>query len=269
MKEALTIEEIHKETLNLLKRIIEICDDLKINYYVAYGSLLGAVRHKGFIPWDDDFDIIMLRDDYDIFIKYCEKNKDVLMPYKILNRNTLNDYPYNISRFSDTRFEMKCTNGIKIDMGLFIDIYPYDKTNNVHPSIILKKKKMLMYCSISAVTDKYIKDGNNFMKNLIRKLLFLFSHKLGVEFFLDKFDKLKEKYYKEDSNIISCLVWDATHHAIPLEYYSDYVELDFEDIKVKAPVKYDEILKEAYNNYWELPPIEKRVFSHDYNLYRK
>ena len=64
-------------------------------------------------------------------------------------------------------------------------------------------------------------------------------------------------------------MWDATHHAIPLEYYSDYVELDFEDIKVKAPVKYDEILKEAYNNYWELPPIEKRVFSHDYNLYRK
>ena len=68
----LTIEEIHEGTLIILKKIIEICDKINVNYFIAYGTLIGAVRHQGFIPWDDDLDIIMLRPEYDKFVAYCD-----------------------------------------------------------------------------------------------------------------------------------------------------------------------------------------------------
>ena len=80
----LSIEQIHKVTLDIVKRMSDICEKIGVNYYVAYGSLIGAVRHKGFIPWDDDFDVVMLRDDYEKFCDYCIHHQDEIKPYKLL-----------------------------------------------------------------------------------------------------------------------------------------------------------------------------------------
>ena len=76
----LNIEQIHKVTLDIVKRMSNICEKIGVNYYVAYGSLIGAVRHKGFIPWDDDFDVVMLRDDYEKFCDYCIHHQDEMKP---------------------------------------------------------------------------------------------------------------------------------------------------------------------------------------------
>ena len=73
MKE-LSIKEVHDGTLTILRKIIYVCDQIHVKYYLAYGSLIGAVRHKGFIPWDDDLDIVMLRPDYDVFCQYLRYN---------------------------------------------------------------------------------------------------------------------------------------------------------------------------------------------------
>ena len=72
----LTIDDVHNVTLKLVEKLIQICDAVGVNYYVAYGSLIGAVRHKGFIPWDDDFDVVMLRNDYEKFCDYCIHHQD-------------------------------------------------------------------------------------------------------------------------------------------------------------------------------------------------
>ncbi len=69
-----------REHLGILKKIIDICDKVGVNYYLAYGSLIGAVRHGGFIPWDDDLDIVMLRPDYEVFCQYCMKHERELYP---------------------------------------------------------------------------------------------------------------------------------------------------------------------------------------------
>ena len=84
----LNIDQIHQITLEIVKKLIEICDEINVNYYVAYGSLIGTVRHKGFIPWDDDFDVVMFRDDYEKFCKYCIIHQNEIKPYKLLNRET-------------------------------------------------------------------------------------------------------------------------------------------------------------------------------------
>ena len=93
----LSLDEIHKVTLDTLKIIISICERMKINYFLAYGSLLGAVRHGGFIPWDDDCDLIMTRGDYEKFISYCKENEDSLKPFCIMDESSVADYPYGIA----------------------------------------------------------------------------------------------------------------------------------------------------------------------------
>ena len=125
MKE-LSIEEIHEGTLGILKKIIEICDEINVNYFLAYGSLIGAVRHGGFIPWDDDLDIVMLRPDYEIFNQYCLKHERELYPFKLINRKNEKKYPYNIARFNDLRYRDIYENVQEYDSGMFIDVYPLD-----------------------------------------------------------------------------------------------------------------------------------------------
>ena len=102
-RKELTIEEIHEGTIGILKKIIELCDMLQVNYYIMYGSLIGAVRHHGFIPWDDDLDIAMLRPEYEKLCSYCETHQGELGHFALMNRRTAKEYPYNISRFGDMR----------------------------------------------------------------------------------------------------------------------------------------------------------------------
>lgn len=142
----LTIEEIHEGTLEVIKKLIEICDEININYFVAYGSLIGAVRHKGFIPWDDDFDVIMLRPDYDKFCRYCDEHEKELYPFRLMNYKNTPDYPFTISRLNDLRYRMESVGYPDAGMGLFIDIYPYDGCGNKYSikyKIIEKNKKNL------------------------------------------------------------------------------------------------------------------------------
>lgn len=80
---------------------------LQVNYYIMYGSLIGAVRHHGFIPWDDDLDIAMLRPEYEKLCSYCETHQGELGHFALMNRRTAKEYPYNISRFCDMRYSME------------------------------------------------------------------------------------------------------------------------------------------------------------------
>ena len=111
----------------LLALFARRCRENGLRYWLDYGTLLGAVRHRGFIPWDDDADVWMPREDYDRFLDYCQKNKDSIAPYKLSNRQTEENYYFGISRFSDRRYKYIHTNNEKpIDIGVFVDVYPLD-----------------------------------------------------------------------------------------------------------------------------------------------
>ena len=272
-KELLNIDEVHAGTLKIVEKLSSICDMLHIDYYVAWGSLIGTIRHKGFIPWDDDFDVIMLRPDYDKFINYCMDNEKELYPFKILNRKVCKDYPYTISRFEDMRYKAVYDNIVKYDSGMFVDIYPFDGAGtdeNAARKKLERKRNLLAKCVGWAIRDKYTKpEGQNIAVAILKYVGFKITHLFGKDFFLNQYEKLKNTYSYEESTLVGCLCWGGGLYVFDKSLFEKSLTVPFENITVKIPVGYDEILKKTYGDYMELPQEKDRVATHEYSLYKR
>lgn len=273
VEEPLKINDIHKGMLEIIKKLSIICEELNVNYYVAWGSLIGAIRHKGFIPWDDDFDVIMLRQDYDKFVSYCEENARDIYPFKILNRKTCKGYPYIISRLEDMRYKAVYDNIVEYDSGMFVDIYPFDGAgtdeNKARKKLELKRN-ILAKCVGWSIRNKYTKPENkNAIVAFFKYIGFHFSHLVGKDFFLDRYEKLKDTYSFEESSLIGCLCWGSGLYVFDKSLFEKNLVVPFEGITVNIPAGYDEILRKTYGNYMELPPEKDRRATHEYCIYKR
>lgn len=112
--------------LNILKKLDGICREQGLRYFLFYGTLIGAIRHKGFIPWDDDLDVAMPRPDFDRLVEYCRRHREELLPMRLMTVDDNPQYVYPIARFSDTRYRVKYQGIRDYGLGLFVDIYPLD-----------------------------------------------------------------------------------------------------------------------------------------------
>lgn len=273
MNRELSLEEVHKETLNVLKKIDDICEHNDIKYSIMYGTLIGYMRHNGFIPWDDDMDVCMLRPEYDKFVAYCNEHEEELYPFKLMSKYTADDYPFNLQRFCDTRFKMVKTDGLSdAGMGLFIDIYPLDALGNVKNGAkkqIEKKKTFWMQCVGCAQSKNIMGTNKSFVKRLLRFPVYLYSHMKGTKYFLDKFDMLTNSYSYEDSKYVGDLIWDNCVTYYEKEWFEDVEDIIFEGVKTKIPVQTKKVLEEEYGDYMTPPPEEERVPYHEYIIYRK
>ena len=271
-QENLTIEEIHQYTLIILRKVIKICSENNIRYFLAYGSLIGAVRHHGFIPWDDDCDILMLRPEYDRFVAYCNAHSEELQPFRLMNHQNTEGYPFGISRFCDTRFEMVREESDSVGMGLFVDIYPYDGMGNgkrrEHYYIAFYRTyytRMATYAHLYHYTDSTKK-----AVNLIRKVLYRRAKRKGTEYYLIKLEKLAKKFPYETSKYVGAIIWGiGDYHFEKAFFEEEETFLEFEGIPVSVPKRYHELLTLGYGDYMQLPPEDQRQFSHGYKLFRK
>lgn len=268
MEKALTIEEVHHGTLDILKKIIEITTKIGVDYYVMYGSLIGAARHQGFIPWDDDFDIIMLREDYEKFISYCNEHHEELGHFRVFNRDNTPGYPFNISRFCDTRYRMVSEVAPDAGMGIFIDIYPLDTVKESKPSKFLLYKKKLLMILIFECYQKSSAHANKGFKTIVWTLIRMIARLFGANFWLNQLEHLKDRHTDNEGKYVTCLVWDDHNH-YKKSYFEEYTFMKFEDLEIKVSKDYDTLLRTEYGDYMQLPPVEKRTSSHNYALYRK
>lgn len=261
------IKQLKEKELDILKIVIQICSQLNICYFVVQGTLLGAVRHQGFIPWDDDIDIGMLRKDYDIFIK---KGQDLLPPpFFIQTHATDPMYPNAFAkvRNSDTAFvETTCKN-LDMNHGIYIDVFPFDfyPDNPVKSGIFQLKKLLLRY---RVRCELYISaDSTRSFKNLVRHLLKCTSRIVypSLQVALKKQECLycSTIHGKQIANHGS--PW-GKRECFPAEWLSDFTTLKFEGISVSAPAHYRDYLAHVYGDYMKLPPPEQRIPHHYVSL---
>lgn len=266
-REPMSLREIQIAALEILKEIDRICNDLKINYYLWYGSLLGAVRHKGFIPWDDDLDIAMKIEDYKVFIDYFRSNK-VIEPFEIHNFETNKYCGYNITRVCDNRYVLEF-NQSRYTSGIFVDIYPLEGLGNEKMTPYWKKhyKKLpCLYKHLALCCTNSFLYGKNIVTKIGNIPNYIISNILGKKYYIDKLNSYPKIAIK-DSKYIGIPAWD--YGIFPKEWFNEIIKVPFEGIMVPIPRDYDLILRSMYNDYMKLPSDKERVPHHNYVAYRK
>lgn len=272
--EELNLRQIQEAMVGNLKFIHEFCEKHGLTYYITYGTLLGAIRHKGFIPWDDDNDIWMPRKDFDKFVELCNNGALEGTPFVLCTREKTKNYPYGIPRLSNMNYAYIVTNSWEpqFDIGIFTDIYPLDNYCTD------EEKALELFNATNKINKEYGRwlfwKGKNFFITIPRTMLYFYLRiKLGSDYSLKVnkrlYNKVKE-YTTDDDKFVGTPTWNGARlHRYPKNAFKDKVLVDFEGEKFYAPVGWDTILKIPYGNYMELPPVEQRTPYHGYKIYKK
>lgn len=274
MKKELSIEEIQKVSFEILKKVVSLCNDLGLRYYIFYGSLIGIIRHKGFIPWDDDLDIVMPREDYEILINYFITHNNLLENLELFEPRVNENYPYMIARISDNRYILDTKNEINYGLGIFIDIYPLDGLGNtIKDAISLGKKgdHLSSMCYQSTRTKFEIGTTKSTFRKIIKFPVFLLSKIIGKTYYQSKLQKLSNINAYNSSKYVGCVVWlsGGKKDIFKREWFNESLQLPFDDTNVCIPKEYEIILKQIYGDYMKLPPISERFGHHNYRAYLK
>lgn len=272
-KDVLSVKDTQSVSLSILKTIATICEDQNFRYFLTYGTLLGAIRHKGFIPWDDDVDIMMPRPDYDRFIDYFLQHLNEYPNLRLFNHDTCAKYPYMITRISDNRYKIVMHNEKPYGMGIFVDIYPLDGLGATYKEAVkfARKGDFLSSVCYQSTRDHFaIETTRDPLKKVIKFPFYLFSKALGKEWAQTRLSLLANYKQYDLSNFVGCVVWlsGGTKDIFKKEMFEEYELAPFEDAQFRIPKKYDEILKQMYGDYMQLPPEKDQVGHHDYVVYK-
>lgn len=188
--EKLQIKDCQNIELGILIKVDELCKKLGLRYYLIYGTLLGAVRHQGFIPWDDDLDIMMPRPDYKVLIDYFEAHKRDLFPFKAIYAWHDYKYSYGMTRITNMNYKLKYTQGCPFsteDMGLFIDVYPYDGLgNDIKTAQAISKNSLKAERWIGRSYNSYYTTTESTLKKMVQPFIYKYAHFIGEDHYQKK-----------------------------------------------------------------------------------
>ncbi len=264
-------EQIEKESLEevrnlqlyeleILKEVDRVCRENDIKYYLGEGTLLGAVRHGGFIPWDDDVDIVMPRDDFERFLSICAEKLDA--NYKLQFYHNVKKYwvqSPKIRMLKDTEFKQKSLLKYTDDVGPYIDIFPLDYSSVSLSKLDKQYKYIRLYRRIL-----FLKTGFSKKKKLIYKLLKFYSYFISVETIHKKIYKMSTKYKNKTYYTNFGSYYNVRKETFPVKMFDEPIYMKFEDSYFPVPSNYDYVLTNIYGNYMELPPKEKQKAKHSF-----
>lgn len=262
----ITIEKMQEIEFNLLKSFDEYCQLHDLRYYLAYGTLIGAIRHKGFIPWDDDVDVVMPRKDYE---KLLEINPTLRNgQYKLITPKNRADWPYLFSKLVDTNTLMEESTYKSGKIGVYIDIFPIDGL----PDKVCARKwhliKLKYWHFLLITVQKTNLKGKTKFRSLIKRIIYPIAKIIGINNILKKIEKLITKYDFDLSKYVAVqIALDyGSRECVARENYYSTERGSFNGCNFNIPSGYNNILTSIYGDYMEFPPEEERTSHHAYNV---
>ena len=255
---------LHQVDLDIVKEVVAICNKHGFTYYMLGGTMLGAIRHKGFIPWDDDIDLGIPRKDYDRFLEVAPKELSAHL--RMVNYHTDPEYHYYITRILDTetKVEEERIGNENRYTNASIDIFPVDGTPNnkmlrkIYFFRVLYHRALMSLCYKDSIDRKR-------PRGTAEKVLLWVMERLPVEKITtpykqkEKIDKLLRKQKVEGAKFIGNIMGAyRTKEIVPAEFYGKGKMYPFEDMELRGMGMADEYLKWTYGDYMQLPPEDKR-----------
>jgi len=246
-----TLAEHQKALYCLLCEFDRVCRELDITYFLFAGTLLGAVRHKGFIPWDDDLDVLMCRKEY---IRFMNEAPQILNPKKFFLQEEFSEhFPMFFSKLrlnGTTCLEKYYPKDPLVHQGIYMDIFPCD--NAYHSKI----GRLVQFLCSKVIIAKSLDLEGFATDNIIKKIIMVLSRALPRQFFL----KIVQGP-KETGDFVHCYLGGASKiskSTFPALFFNKSILLPFEDAVYSVPEQYDAVLKVLYGEYMRIPPKEEQ-----------
>jgi len=277
-KPDLDFRGVQQGALEVLKQLTDLCQAQGWRYFLTYGSMLGAVRNQGVIPWDDDIDIMMPRPDYEKLRTYFKQNAEALMPLKLFEKETVPEYPHMIARISDQRYHLIFNNEKDYGIGLFVDIYPLDGVGNDFEEAVRqvdKAKRIASLCFLTGRKSFAVDNTKSKLKMLLKVPTYFWAKMMGNSHYIRKLEKVAKIHDYDDSAYVACVSWPAgkkegrQRDVFKKEVFENLVDVPFEDTTMKIPQQYDHFLSVTYGDYMQPPPEDKRTTNHTYTAYKR
>lgn len=263
------LRQLQLVELDILKEVAKLCEENDLRYFLMGGTFLGAVRHKGFIPWDDDIDIGMPRPDYERFISIAQRNLPEYLQYK--NFRIGNEQTIYFARVENSKIRIEDTSAIeKRIRNAWIDIFPLDGMPNnavarkIKEGYLLYRRLLLQYSQFNVIVNQ---DLPNRPKH--EQMLINLGRIIKPERFLDtkkclkKLDKsLRRCDYEKSDYVVNFMGAYKFKEMFPKSFYDSAVLYDFESEKFIAPKDYDFVLRQMYGDYMKPPEGKDRNKHH-------
>lgn len=264
--EILHLDEIKEYEKQILLHFKKVCSENNIKYFLSNGTLLGAIKYKGFIPWDDDIDVFVPRKDYDILMAIYQDTEK----YRLFSTERNLKYRYPFAKLCDmtTRKEEKnIDNGVRL--GIDIDIFPLDSWPDNYDDAKKQAEKILYKIKILNYAKLEFNRGKSMIRTWIKTIFIIFAKCIGRKKLINQIQQIA-KQNKKTSKYCGCVVWPiyGAKEIILENVFDEGIEVEFEGVKFSAPRGYDTYLRSIYGDYEKDLPLEMQKTHHTFRAYK-